>query len=180
MPRKISILKALSKLLDTAPQPMYVLDGERRFIYGNAAFSAWIGRKAEDLAGLKCVYSASGELSGAAELAGAIAAPPEAFSLPVWEGQIVAPGERAQQLSRPARFVQLPGVDKEPAGVLVVVGERDIRFHAGAAFLGRAVPGSTVRHIAGAGHHPQRRHAEVVAGAITAHVSVSDDLEDHL
>jgi PAS domain S-box-containing protein len=65
MPRKISNLKALSKLLDAAPQPVYVLDGEQRFVYGNGAFSAWVGRSAEELAGLKCLYSASGELTGA-------------------------------------------------------------------------------------------------------------------
>src|SRR6478609_9274671 len=40
MPRKTSIHKALSRFLEALPQPVYVLDGERRFVYGNAAFSA--------------------------------------------------------------------------------------------------------------------------------------------
>ena len=65
MPRKISNLKALSKLLDAAPQPVYVLDGEHRFVYGNASFSTWVGRAAEEVAGLRWGYRTSGELTGA-------------------------------------------------------------------------------------------------------------------
>ena len=122
MPRKISNLKALSKLLDAAPLPVYVLDGEQRFVYGNAAFSDWVGRSAEELAGLKCLYSASGELTGATELAAALAPPPEAFSQGALEGRVAAPVEGGKLTSRPAWFVRLPDPDGEATGVLVVVG----------------------------------------------------------
>ena len=121
MPRKISILKALSRLLDAAPHPVYVLDGERRFVYGNGAFSAWVGRDAQEIAGLKCLYSASGELTGSAELAAAIAPPPEAFSQGAAEGRVAAPGEGGVLTSRPARFVALQGGEGDPAGLLIVV-----------------------------------------------------------
>ena len=121
MPRKISILKGLSRLLDAAPQPVYVLDGEHRFVYGNAAFSAWVGRNAEELAGLKCLYSGSGELTGGTELAAAIAPPPEAFSQAM-TGTVAAPGEGGRFTSRPARFAPLPGIEDEAAGLLVMVG----------------------------------------------------------
>lgn len=120
MPRKISNLKALSKLLDAAPQPVYVLDGEHRFVYGNAAFSAWAGRSAEELAGLKCLFSASGELTGGTELAAAIAPPPEAFSQAM-TGTVAALGEEGKLAARPARFVPLPGGDDEAVGLLVIV-----------------------------------------------------------
>ncbi|MGI8981725.1 MAG: sigma 54-interacting transcriptional regulator [Pirellulaceae bacterium] len=122
MPRKISNLKALAKLLDTAPQPVYVLDGEHRFVYGNAAFSAWVGRSAEELAGLKCLYSASGELTGGTELAAAIAPPPEAYAQSALEGRVAAAGEEGKLVTRPAWFVQLPDVDGKASCVLVVVG----------------------------------------------------------
>ena len=122
MPRKTPILKALSKLLEAAPQPVYVLDGEHRFVYGNAAFSAWVGRNAEELAGLKCLYSASGELLGGTELAAAIAPPPEAFSQSAAEGRVAAAGEGGKLVSRPAWFVRLPAAEGEAAGLLVVVG----------------------------------------------------------
>jgi two-component system response regulator HydG len=121
MPRKISILKALSKLLDAAPQPVYVLDGEHRFVYGNAAFSTWVGRNAEELAELKCLYSASGELTGGTELAAAIAPPPEAYSQAM-TGTVAALGEGGNVNSRSAHFVPLPGIEDEAAGLLIIVG----------------------------------------------------------
>ena len=40
--------------------------------------------------------------------------------------------------------------------LLQLVGERDVRFHAGVAHLERAVAGSRVLTIPDAGHHPQR------------------------
>jgi len=120
MPRKISITKALTRLLDAAPTPVYVLDGESRFVYGNAAFSAWAARSADELAGLRCLYSASGELTGAAELAAAIAPPPEAF-LRSMTGVVAVPGEQGTLSSRPAQFVPLPGAEDEAGGVIVFV-----------------------------------------------------------
>ena len=119
VPRKISILKALAKLLDSAPQPIYVLDVERRFVYGNAAFSAWVGRSAEDLAGLKCVYSASGELTGTAEIAAAIAPPPEAF-LRLTSARVTAPSTNDKVAARRVQFVPLPGSEGDSVALLAV------------------------------------------------------------
>lgn len=115
-------MKALTKLLDAAPQPIYVLDGEHRFVYGNAAFSAWGGRSAEELAGLKCLYSASGELTGGTELAAAIAPPPEAFLHDAWEARVTVPGNDAKLAARAARFMRLADAEGEAIGVLGVVG----------------------------------------------------------
>ena len=61
--------------------------------------------------------------------------------------------------------------------LLVVVGERDMRFHAGADFLARAVPGSTLLRVAGAGHHPQQTHADEVAGAVLKHLAAAEDCQ---
>jgi pimeloyl-ACP methyl ester carboxylesterase len=55
--------------------------------------------------------------------------------------------------------------------LLVVVGERDVRFHAGTDHLARTVPGSVVCRIGDAGHHPQRTHAEEVARAVARHIA---------
>src|SRR5262245_19106433 len=107
MPRKISITKALTRMLDAASQPVYALDGESRFAYGNAAFTAWASRSADELAGLRCLYSASGELTGAVELAAAIAPPPEAFLHPL-TGVVAVPGEQGSLSTRSARFVPVP------------------------------------------------------------------------
>ena len=50
--------------------------------------------------------------------------------------------------------------------LLIVVGERDDRFQPGAAYLSRAVSGSTLVQVAGAGHHPQQTHAHDVAASL--------------
>jgi len=59
--------------------------------------------------------------------------------------------------------------------LLVIVGERDTRFHAGTSYLERTVPGCAVHRIAGAGHFPQRTHASEVAALVLDHVNAADD-----
>ena len=59
--------------------------------------------------------------------------------------------------------------------LLVVVGERDTRFHPGAAVLERRVPGCSCLRVAGAGHHVQRTHAGEVAAAVLAHVDGAEE-----
>ena len=58
--------------------------------------------------------------------------------------------------------------------LLLVVGERDTRFHAGVAYLEKAVPGCIVHRVSGAGHHPQRTHADEVARSVAAHIAAAD------
>jgi pimeloyl-ACP methyl ester carboxylesterase len=60
--------------------------------------------------------------------------------------------------------------DLEPP-LLVIVGEKDTRFHPGTDYLGRTVPGCAVRYIAGAGHFPQRTHPAEVAALVLEHVN---------
>jgi pimeloyl-ACP methyl ester carboxylesterase len=55
--------------------------------------------------------------------------------------------------------------------LLVVVGERDTRFHAGAAYLERAVPGTVTYRVADAGHFPQRTHAAEVTRIVQRHIA---------
>jgi pimeloyl-ACP methyl ester carboxylesterase len=57
--------------------------------------------------------------------------------------------------------------------LLLVVGERDERFHAGVAYLAKAVPGCRVHRVGGAGHHPQRTHAGDVAPVVVAHITAA-------
>lgn len=51
-----------------------------------------------------------------------------------------------------------------------LVGERDTRFHAGAAYIHRVLPASRLIEVPTAGHHPQRSHATIVADAIAGHL----------
>ena len=61
-------------------------------------------------------------------------------------------------------------LDRLACPLLIIVGERDTRFHAGADYLGRVVPTSTTVVVPGAGHHPQRDDPNAVVEAILAHL----------
>lgn len=122
MPRKPSPARTLTRLLDAAATPVYVLDDDRRLVWGNAAFAAWSGRSAEEMAGLKFSYTSSGQLSGAAELASALCPPPEAFSGDLTAGTVAAPTQEGDTTPRQAQFALLTGEDELPAGLCVFVG----------------------------------------------------------
>jgi pimeloyl-ACP methyl ester carboxylesterase len=64
----------------------------------------------------------------------------------------------------------IDGVSGLEPPLLVLVGERDTRFHAGCAFLARTVPGCVMQEIAGGGHHVQRNRADEVATAVLVHL----------
>ncbi|MDX1947397.1 MAG: helix-turn-helix domain-containing protein [Pirellulaceae bacterium] len=119
MPRKLSLARALIRALDGAATPVYLLDGQRRIVYGNPAFSAWLGRPAEELAGVRCDYHASGEVGGSVEQAAGLCPPPDAFAGRLAAGMVarIGAGDRLDQ--RPARFVPLAG--EGLAGLLIVV-----------------------------------------------------------
>jgi DNA-binding NtrC family response regulator len=122
MPRKPSPARLLTKLLDAAATPVYVVDEDRRLVWGNAAFAAWTQRNSEDLAGLKLSYTTSGELSGPAELAAALCPPPEAFSGTVTSGVVSAPVASGPSVPRQAQFAWLADESDLPAGLCVFVG----------------------------------------------------------
>ena len=72
MPRKPSLSRSLVRWLESASAPIYLLDSQRRIVFGNAAFSRWVNRPAEDLAGVRCDYHTSVGVSGSIELAAAL------------------------------------------------------------------------------------------------------------
>jgi transcriptional regulator of acetoin/glycerol metabolism len=125
MPRKPTPAKSLLRLLQATRAPLYVLDDQRRIVFGNAAFSAWIGRPIEDIAGLRCDYHSSGQIAGASELAAALCPPPEALAGERLAGQVACPGTDGKLQSRPAQFVPLGQEGASPAGVLVLVAPTD-------------------------------------------------------
>ena len=58
--------------------------------------------------------------------------------------------------------------------LLQIVGGNDSRFHAGVEYVQRAVAGSGVEWIEGAGHHPQQTHPAAVGRAVLAHLGHRD------
>ena len=53
-----------------------------------------------------------------------------------------------------------------------LVGERDARFHAGAAHIHATLPRSAVIEVPGAGHHLQRSHPDAVTAAVAEVLAV--------
>jgi pimeloyl-ACP methyl ester carboxylesterase len=83
--------------------------------------------------------------------------------------------EAAQRMPIPAQASRLchqPDtwvIDELPSlgcPLVQIVGGDDHRFHDGVAYIQRALPHSTAVTIHGAGHHPQRTHADQVVEAI--------------
>lgn len=72
----------LVRLLDAAAGPVYVLDEERRILFVNDACAVWAGCGASELVGHESRYHSSGEVTGPAAIAAALAPPPE-----VWTGE---------------------------------------------------------------------------------------------
>jgi pimeloyl-ACP methyl ester carboxylesterase len=79
----------------------------------------------------------------------------------------------AMPISRPAAGLAyqhdsavIDGLASLDCPLVQIVGERDVRFHAGVAHVERMIPASTTRRVAGAGHHVQRSHPDVVADAV--------------
>jgi hypothetical protein len=120
MPRKPSLARSLVRSLDAARVPIYLLDAQRRIVYGNAAFSRWVNRPAEDLAGVRCDYHTSVGVSGSIELAAALCPPPGAFAGELTAGSVAAITGEGKLDQRQARYVLLAPEDG-PAGLAVIV-----------------------------------------------------------
>ena len=80
----------LVKLLESASQPLYVLDDALAIIYLNEACRNWLGPDADELLGRKCVYHSGNELTGLDAAAAGLCPPPA-----VLEGREVV-GRRGQ------------------------------------------------------------------------------------
>jgi transcriptional regulator of acetoin/glycerol metabolism len=79
MTRTRAHIAGLSRLLASAPQPVYALDAERTVVFANAACEAWTGRAADALLGRRCDYQAGYRSDGTVDPVHGLCPPPEAF-----------------------------------------------------------------------------------------------------
>jgi DNA-binding NtrC family response regulator len=107
------------KLLEFAPQPLYVLDDSLVIVYLNEACRGWLGAGADELLGRPCLYHSAEEKSAADALAAGLCPPPS-----VLEGNEVAASvafvSEGQTLFRKARFVPLR-LDDGPVLLIVAM-----------------------------------------------------------
>jgi DNA-binding NtrC family response regulator len=126
MPRKPSLSRSLVRWLESASAPIYLLDSQRRIVFGNAAFSRWVNRPAEDLAGVRCDYHTSVGVSGSIELAAALCPPPGAFSGELTSGSVAATTGEGKLDQRQARYVLLTASESSTGLLVIVDGGGDL------------------------------------------------------
>jgi DNA-binding NtrC family response regulator len=99
-----SRLPDLARLLDASPDPIWVVDGERRIRFVNRACAEWTGRAAEDLVGRECRYRTSDDADPAAATADALCPPPAALAGGRTVAEIVLPArpDAAAKVAGPA------------------------------------------------------------------------------
>ena len=115
-----SIAADLVRLLDSATGPIYVLDEQRRILFINDACAAWVGCPTGELIGVESRYHSSGEVTGAAAIAAALAPPPE-----VWSGErataiVTLEGPDGRPIARQVQFVPLGGDAFDVVGVIAI------------------------------------------------------------
>jgi len=114
----------LARLLNSAPQPIYVMDEDFTLVYLNRSCQQWLGLE-ESLVGRRCAYHSSDAAAGLDAVAAGLCPPPA-----VLEGRTVeAPGVRTDadgsRSRRIAKFVPLGGGDDNLLGVLALVTMTD-------------------------------------------------------
>jgi DNA-binding NtrC family response regulator len=121
MARFRTIAVELTRLLDTAVQPVYVIDSSQTFVYGNRTCLEWLGQTAEDLQGQRCAYHTEPKPAEGQSAALGLCPPPAVFNGQPMPG-IVSVGFADGRLSRRhARFLPLAGESDTAAAVLAVV-----------------------------------------------------------
>ena len=111
----------LTRLFESAPLPVYLLDDQLRLVFLNAACHQWLGPDAEDLVGLRCVYDSSAAASGPEALAAALAPPPSVLEGRELVAELTLPVGRPAE-RRGARFLPLLA-GQTVFGVIALVGD---------------------------------------------------------
>ena len=118
----------LLKLLESASQPLYVLDDSLQIVYLNEACRAWLGSVADDLLGQSCTYQSGEDPSApyAAALAAAAGLCPPPAVLEGREAPAQVSYVAAEEMRfRPARFVPLGGAGGPAICIVAVVSDQD-------------------------------------------------------
>lgn len=121
MARTRSHIAGLSRLLASAPQPVYALDADRTIVYANDACSAWTGLSPDALLGRRCDYQPGYRSDGSADPVHGLCPPPEAFQGRPYTFDAARRDSSGQWQTRPANCLPLSDDAAVCLGVLVVV-----------------------------------------------------------
>lgn len=126
MPRVRASTAGLSRLLNSAARPVYVLDREQRIVFGNEACLHWLGLSPDELIGARCTWHTSSAEAGPEAVAGGLCPPPAALEGHEAGGTVTCAGADGRLRRRRARFVPLAGGADEVIGVMALVEPADL------------------------------------------------------
>lgn len=116
----------LSKLLDGAAAPLYVVDEERHVVFCNAACAAWLGVSTDDLVGEQCNYHPPDEATPLAEALAVICPPPDVMSGTRRFALLNAVGADGNSRQRRVEFQPLGSALEGYAPILAVLDGEDL------------------------------------------------------
>ncbi|OHB81989.1 MAG: hypothetical protein A2V98_17565 [Planctomycetes bacterium RBG_16_64_12] len=126
MARVRTVATELAKLLNSAAQPIYVLDDEQTLIFCNRACLDWVGSTAEQLHGRRCAYHSSPEAAGADAVAAGLCPSPGVLAGGEVSGTVACTGSDGRLRRRQARFIALGGRPEDPVGLIALVDPDDL------------------------------------------------------
>ncbi|MGA2799192.1 MAG: helix-turn-helix domain-containing protein [Thermoguttaceae bacterium] len=118
--------KAIARLLDTAPQPVYVLDDELTIVFLNQECGKWLGPIAEQLPGVKCLYHTPVGFSSPEMVAAGLCPPPGVIAGQDVSAEISYFSGDDRMRRRRAWFHALGSPPGETIGVVAVVDAEDL------------------------------------------------------
>jgi len=126
MARQRITTSELGKLLNSADQPIYVLDEEFVVVFLNRACRRWLEASADGLLGVRCLYHTDPETTGREAAAARLCPPPGVLLGKEITATVSAISDDGESKRRTARFLPL-GIDSEDTvGTLVVMAADDL------------------------------------------------------
>jgi len=116
----------LARTLNSASQPVYVLDDELTLVFCNRACRQWLGRAAEGLLGRRCTYHSGPEALGPDAVAAGLGPPPEAMAGRRLSATVSCPGGDNGLRRRRATFIPLGTSAEDVIGLVAILDREDM------------------------------------------------------
>jgi DNA-binding NtrC family response regulator len=147
----------LARLLNSAPQPIYVLDDDLTIVFLNRACQEWLGAAADGLVGRRCAYHGDPAGDGPDAVAAGLCPPPRVLAGQMVVATVARPAEDGKWIERRARFLPFGAGREDVLGIMALVelGEQSLtsvdgdsvrESDVGEPLAGATEPDATVLH----------------------------------
>jgi transcriptional regulator with AAA-type ATPase domain len=143
MPSQRIYANELAKLLNSARQPVYVLDDDLTIVFLNRACHEWLGAAADGLLGRRCAYHSSPAAVGPDAVAAGLCPPPQAPVANAFSATVSHLAEDGTLIERRARFLPLGDGGEDVFGFIVIVDTDAAPPQSAAAEQSHETPGSS-------------------------------------